>query len=481
MVAVEYDLVILGETWAGYEAARCAAEWGARVALVRNGETGDRARQRAIGIRSATRRVTQAQALNPFQADVSSTPTLNWSAVQQWADLTATTLGDRALETCLAEGVDVIADRAQFRPGRSLGVETSARSLTTRCVLLATEASPAPPEIPGFEHIPHHSPASLLALEALPPSAIVLGHTPAAVEISQTLALWGVAVTLVTAAPRLLPTEPAIASDWITAQLMADGVAVWTGTVPSAVTAMGDGVQIAVGDRTLEAAQLVLATTPRPKLDDLNLAAVGLDESAPRLHTNRYLQTHNPRVYGCGAVLGGYGFSAIARHEARVATENALFWPRRPIRYEAVPYHMGTLPPYARVGLSPAQARHRYPTSVQVYALPWHTVAAAHWQGTPTGFGQWIIRQDGKVLGAQLLGPGADDLCQALAWMMATRCSLRAIAAHPSLPDSLADVLHQVAWAWQRDRWQPGHWRRDWAENWFNWRRSRPSHPSKKR
>jgi hypothetical protein len=27
--------------------------------------------------------------------------------------------------------------------------------------------------------------------------------------------------------------------------------------------------------------------------------------------------------------------------------------------------------------------------------------------------------------------------------------------------------------AWQRQRWQPGTWRRDWAENWFNWQRTR--------
>jgi hypothetical protein len=43
----------------------------------------------------------------------------------------------------------------------------------------------------------------------------------------------------------------------------------------------------------------------------------------------------------------------------------------------------------------------------------------------------------------------------------------------PTLSPSLAAMIPAMVDSWQRQRWHQGTWRRDWAENWFNWRRTR--------
>ena len=37
---------------------------------------------------------------------------------------------------------------------------------------------------------------------------------------------------------------------------------------------------------------------------------------------------------------------------------------------------------------------------------------------------------------------------------------------------TLYDAIHQAVEKWDHHRWSEGQWRRDWAENWFNFRRS---------
>ncbi|HZG38205.1 MAG TPA: hypothetical protein VEZ50_05935 [Nodosilinea sp.] len=43
----------------------------------------------------------------------------------------------------------------------------------------------------------------------------------------------------------------------------------------------------------------------------------------------------------------------------------------------------------------------------------------------------------------------------------------------PTLSHRHAAMVLFMADTWQQQRWHQGTWRRDWAENWVNWRRSR--------
>jgi hypothetical protein len=87
-----------------------------------------------------------------------------------------------------------------------------------------------------------------------------------------------------------------------------------------------------------------------------------------------------------------------------------------------------------------------------------------------------VVHRDGRLLGAQIWGSYARDLSQTVAGMMQNDRRIHHWECFSALPHSHAEILEQMVAQWQQQRWQPGTWRRDWAENWFNWRRSRP-HP----
>jgi pyruvate/2-oxoglutarate dehydrogenase complex dihydrolipoamide dehydrogenase (E3) component len=100
-------------------------------------------------------------------------------------------------------------------------------------------------------------------------------------------------------------------------------------------------------------------------------------------------------------------------------------------------------------------------------------ILKAHYSSDITGFCRWIVRADGQILGAQICGPGASELMHTVALAVHQGIPLQRLDRVPTLSPSQAEIIPLMVSEWQRQRWQQGTWRRDWAENWFNWRRSR--------
>ena len=89
-----------------------------------------------------------------------------------------------------------------------------------------------------------------------------------------------------------------------------------------------------------------------------------------------------------------------------------------------------------------------------------------------TGFCKLIGRQNGQILGAHIVGPQASELVQSIALAMNQGATIKTMSQFPAIPFTLSTVITQAADHWRQPQWRIGAWRRDWAENWFNWRRS---------
>lgn len=463
-MAVDYDLVILGGTQVGYEAACHAAQLGARTALVLQGLEGRRSPLKTLGALWTTR--------SPFLVSPSENAAATWQWAIQRATLIADKLTSNDFQQLMMQGVDVIAESGQLVRDRPLQVTTPSRQLSSRSLLLATGSRPCLPTIPGLEAVSYETPETFLHRETLPQSVAILGSAPTALTLCQTLCRWGVTTILITPTDALLSREDPDVARWITGQLRAEGAQLRLGQTVQKITANDTMLALCLADETIQVEALVVATKTRPNLMGTNLETF-LDGDRG-FTVNAYLQTQNPRIYACGAVLGGYEMPAIARQEALIAVENALFWHRRRIDYGTLPYDLPTEPAMARVGLTEPQARRRYSeTDLYICRQSLYDNPKAQWLESTTGFCKLMAHRKGQILGAHGVGPDANEWVQTMAWLMSQKTPWTAIANHPTLPHSLNDILRQTAQQWERDRWQPGQWRRDWAENWFNWRRSR--------
>jgi pyruvate/2-oxoglutarate dehydrogenase complex dihydrolipoamide dehydrogenase (E3) component len=463
-MAIEYDLVIIGGTPEGYYAAERALQLGARVALIRQGIDGRRSQLYTQGI-------LQTQRTHP-DPPPPETPLSPWQWLTQRAAWIADTLTSDDWPRLMAQGGDVIDETGYITGDRPLTIETASRQLTTRGIVLATGHCSQAAAIPGLETIIYDTLESILQRETLPASVVVLGNSPPGLALCQLLNRWGVATTLVTTHARLLGHEDPEVSRWLTAQLYAEGVDLKLGRSVKAVAAAGGPVTLILADETVIADALIVLPPPRP-----NLRGLGLDDwLAPDhpLPVNAFLQTGHPRIFACGSVLGGYEMPAIARHEAQVAVQNALFWNRQRIDYRILPYDWPISPGMARVGLSETQARQRYgDKALLITQHSWYDHPQAQWQESTTGFCKVIAHRQGPILGVHSVGIEASECIQAAAWLMQQTIPWWQLSQLSQQPDTWLAALPKVAEQWDRDRWQLGQWRRNWAENWHNWRRSR--------
>ncbi|MEP0909057.1 FAD-dependent oxidoreductase [Leptolyngbya subtilissima ST-M1] len=464
-MTVDYDAVILGGTVQGREAAALAAREGARVALVEPpGEVERQVRRQIVLTSLAQARTSQSQTWESLKSQIGA--------------LEAIAYPHLSLDGLATSGVDVVLEPGQFSPRPNLAVTTLTRRLRSRGYLLTPNTAIAVPDIPGLAETPYLTLDTLLDLAAPPESAIVLGRSAAAVALAQALAQLGCHTTLVTRGDQLLPTEDPDISVFVEALLEAAGVTLKLNTRLDAIH-YKDSFEVPLADGDLLKAQtLVLATASHPALGPLNLSSIGIHPQlvhgvATALPVNDRLATAHPRVFACGPALGGYWAESTDRQEVAIALHNALYLPWRKLSFLHRPALLHTAPEYARIGLTADQARCWYGSEATVVQVAFGQILKTHYGSDITGFCRWIVRADGQLLGAQICGPGASELTHTVALAIAQNISLPQLDRVPTLSPSQAEIIPLMVSEWQRQRWQHGTWRRDWAENWFNWRRSR--------
>ena len=472
-MAVDYDLVIAGGTVQGRRAAALAAREGARVALVeppRRVESGLAVSAGLERLTSVTGRGDNAWAPGDPSAGQ------NWASLrQQIQAATALAAAPLSLATLATLGVDALAVAGQFGARPRLALTTADRSWWARRYLLCPPTHPTVPAIPGLASTPYSTLEDFPHWEALPDSAIILGRSPQAITLAQGLTGLGCAVTLLSRGDRLLPTEDGDISLFGEQLLRASGVAVRLGQRPTAVTYNGEfGVTLADGT-TIHGQQIILGTAQQPDVASLNLAALGLRPGVAGVAVDDRLRTAHPHVLACGPALGGYWAATTDYQDVPIAVRNALYLPYRRLPSFYRPCVLPMVPALGRVGMTAHQAQGWFGSEASVIQVYLGDTLTAHLAGDTTGLCRWVVHRDGRLLGAQIWGTCAPDLIQTVATMMQNDRRIQHWDRFSALPHSHVDLLEQMVAAWQRQRWQPGQWRRDWAENWFNWRRSRPS------
>lgn len=309
-------------------------------------------------------------------------------------------------------GIDAFHGRAHFTGRTTLAVE--GHEFEARHVLIAAGAEPVRLGIPGEEHLATSE--DFLALERLPARIALVGGGYIAAEFSHIAARAGAQVTVLQRGRRMLPHFDPDLVGWLLESSREIGVDVRTGTAVEAVARTGDGfrVRARAGDRdvVVEVDLVVHAAGRVPDLDALDLPAAGVAVERGRLQLNEFLQSvSNPSVYAAGDAAGvGPPLTPVSSHDAKVVAANLLQGNRLRPDYRGVPSVAFTIPPIASVGLSEAQAREQgLKARVKSARVPdWYT--ARRVAERVYGYKTLVEEGTGRILGAHLVGPHADEV-----------------------------------------------------------------------
>lgn len=443
-----HDVIVIGGGSAGYAAARTAQAAGADVAIVDQGPLGGLCILRGCMPTKAILRSAEVAAL------LRRTKEFGFPAVDVRAELSAIVdrknrlvreFADHRIQQLHDPKFTLYQSRATFRSPREIVAGQTV--LSARSFIIATGSSPCDVSVPGLAEAGYLTSDSILDLRVQPGSLLVLGGGPVAVEFGQFFARLGTKVTIIQRGRTVLSPMDEDVGRALEAALREDGIEVVTEAELLRVS-LEDGrksvrvkqqgrEQVFAGEEILQA----LGRHPNISGPNLEAADVGVEEG--RIVVDGGMGTSQPHIYAIGDVNDLSPIVHLAIQQGEVAGYNATHpeQPAKEIDHRLDAEVVFTEPQVAVVGLNERMCRSNgIPYLAASYPFADHGKALC--RGDLHGFVKLLAApSNGRLLGAQIVGPEAGELIHELIAVMYFQGTAADILYMPHYHPTLAEII----------------------------------------
>ena len=366
--------------------------------------------------------------------------------------------GYRVGDEC--SNIAVFEGDARFVSDRRLAVrmhDGSTESVSGRHIVLGAGARPYIPPYRGLGTVPFHTSDTVMRLDALPASMIVLGGGYIACELGYVFSALGTEVTVVNRGERLLRAE----DDDVSAAFTVAAQRHFDLRLGATVTSVRGGdtytVEFSRDGRaeSVHADVLLVATGRVPNGDQLALDLGGVDDRDGRVLTDEFFRTSAPGVWAFGDLSSEIQLKHLANAQVRALRHNLLVaegqadGPMRSVDERLVPHAVFSHPQVASVGLTERDAR-AAGLPISVANKPFGHTAYGWAMEDTASFAKLIAHAETReLLGAHIIGPQASTLIQQLIQGMAFGQTVDQMAheqfyIHPALTEVIENALLEL-------------------------------------
>jgi glutathione reductase (NADPH) len=414
-MSTHFDVLILGTGNAGMAAAGAARAAGKEVAMVEARDVGGTCAIRGCVPKKVL--VAAAQVLDqieraPMHHIAVGTPKLDWQKLIERKETFVAGVPGEFKKSLENREITLIEGRARFTGANQVTVDDQV--LTADNIVIATGSVARTLPIPGWNHTITSD--DILDMSEQPDSMVFIGGGVIAMEFSHVLARAGTRVTILEALPDLLPRLDRDVVTVLQAETERLGVEIITDVKVGEIKPADEGFTVVFekDGKTLErTATLIANGTGRvADVDGLDLDAAEIAHDRGRIDVTDHLRsTSNPAVYVAGDALWSTAqLSPVASYEGRIVGKNLLEEDSAIPDYAYFPSAIYTVPALASVGLTEAEATEKglaFDTKVNDMTS-WRS---ARTYAETAAFAKVLVEDGtGKILGAHMLGHGAEEV-----------------------------------------------------------------------
>jgi dihydrolipoamide dehydrogenase len=185
-----------------------------------------------------------------------------------------------------------------------------------------------------------------------------------------------------------------------------------------------------------------------------NIEGIGLEENGVKIERGFIAvddvtyATSAPGIYAIGDVAGPPALAHTASQEAVLCVERIAGLEPPPIDYDSNPSCTFCHPEIGSVGLTEKKAR-ELGLAIKVGKFPFRALGKARAAGDMDGFAKVIYSaDDGRLLGAHIIGPAASDLIAEYTLAKTTEVNaeslIHTIHAHPTFAEALKEATEDA-------------------------------------
>ncbi len=468
----DFDLIVIGAGYGGFDAAKHAADHGLKVAIVESRDMGGTCVNRGcvpskalLAASGRVRELADAEHLSAF--GIHAAPVrFERKKIADHANNLVATIRSNLTKTLERAGVEILYGIGRLEGFQKVGLREKNgvdRIFTSRDVILATGSDPFVP--PGIETDGRtvFTSDEAVNLEWLPRWIGIIGSGYIGLEFADVYSALGSEVTMIEALDRVMPTfDPDIAKMASRNLLDRRDIDARAGCIARKVSP-GCPVKVELADmetkefvEELELDAVLVATGRIPSSNALNLESVSVKTVKgfiPIDDSMRVLVNGDPipHLWAVGDVTGKLMLAHTAAAQGAFAVENIL-GNKKVINYQNIPAATFTHPEISSVGLSELDAKSLssekgFKLGIVRSYFKANSKALAELESD--GLMKLLFRKDnGLILGAHIYGLHAADLIQEVANALSRGQSVIELAeevhTHPTLSE-VVEVAYKQA------------------------------------
>jgi len=417
----EFDLIVVGAGSGGLAAAKRAASYGAKVAIIESNKIGGTCVIRGCvpkklmvyaakrkknmdssegyGLKSNSISFESSILLKNVRGEVSRLSNLHRNSLNK-------------LNVTVFEGL------GRFRTQNELEIicpktKTIINKISSKKILISVGGKPKKLNIPGIDLA--WTSDDIFELEKFPKSITIVGGGYIACEFASIFRNLGTEVTQIIRGQRLLNGFDEDLSSSLEESPTFTGIKIITNTQLESINRVNDNLEstLNTGDKILTT-NVLIAAGREPNLLPLNLDFLNLKMDGEYLNVNELNQTSNANIFAVGDIINKPNLTPVAIEQGRVFSDNFFNQQKRKVNYEYIPKAVFTIPEISTVGLSEKRAVEIYSEkNIKIFKCKFTPMSNTFQENKSKCMLKIVVHKlTDKVLGCHMFGETSSEIIQ---------------------------------------------------------------------
>ncbi len=255
----------------------------------------------------------------------------------------------------------------------------------------------------------------LFEINSFPDSVLIIGGGYIACEFACIFRNLGIDVTQVIRSNNLLNGFDKDLSDSLKDTIISSGIDLLFNEELASVSKKEDTLEISFKSGLKRVFSSALVAAGRiPNLDNLELDSVGLEMNGKYLKVNEYNQTNKKNIFAIGDIIDRPNLTPVAIEQGRVFSDNYYGDLSRLVNYKFVPKAVFTIPELASVGLNEDEAIKKYSKdNIRIFKCKFVPMSNTFKNKKNKSMLKLIVRKnDDKILGCHMFGDASSEIIQ---------------------------------------------------------------------